>query len=188
MSNGEQWGRSDGARFRFAWLIPNTLSAIRILLGLAFAFVSPDWRIGVLLVAAASDLLDGFSSRMLKVTSVTGQLLDPVADKIFVLSVLATLLAERQIGIWHLLGIASRDLSVIVQACWLRVRQGPAGVRRMKPSWLGKLATAMQLAFLASVVLWRTVDPTVFLATALSSAAAAIDYWRRIGGRGESPS
>ncbi len=65
-------------------LIPNSLTAYRLCVGLVLpGLYLHGWRLGLLVfgvTAAASDLLDGFSARLLKSTSELGKKFDPVAD------------------------------------------------------------------------------------------------------------
>src|SRR5688572_19567898 len=74
--------------------VPNGLSAARVVLALAFPLVSAEWRVWVVVAAALSDMFDGLVARWLRVESDTGRLLDPVADKFFVLILAGTLLYE----------------------------------------------------------------------------------------------
>jgi len=77
--------------------LPNSLSIARLLLGFAFPFIPNDWRLWVVIVAAISDALDGLTARWLHAQSKAGRLLDPIADKVLVLMVALTLLAEGAI-------------------------------------------------------------------------------------------
>ena len=66
-------------------VIPNLLSAARLVLGLAFAAVPVSWRLVVVVVAGATEFLDGALRRLWHVSGAMGHLLDPSADKVFVL-------------------------------------------------------------------------------------------------------
>ena len=79
-------------------VLPNLLSATRLVLGLAFAAVPESWRLVVVVVAGATEFLDGAPSRLGHVSGAMGRLLDPIADKVFVLAVLATLMAEGRVA------------------------------------------------------------------------------------------
>src|SRR5947209_6607014 len=75
-------------------MLPNLLSFTRLFLGLLFPLLPERWRLWAFLAAALSDLLDGFTSRLLKVASGKGRYLDPIADKVFILGVVLTLTME----------------------------------------------------------------------------------------------
>lgn len=166
-------------RFEWAWgVIPNSLSASRIILGLAFPFVPGEWRLWVVLAAALSDALDGLAARLLRSESDTGRLLDPVADKFIILVLVGTLLAERTLHPLWALGLATRDIVVLAGLFYTIVRRHWSVGRRMRPSWLGKCTTAAQFAVLLVLVAWGNAPVWLLgLVTALS-AAAAIDYIR----------
>jgi phosphatidylglycerophosphate synthase len=71
--------------------LPNLLTLTRLGLGIAFPLLPETWRLGAFLLATATEALDGALARLLQATSLFGQVLDPIADKVFVLSVLVTL-------------------------------------------------------------------------------------------------
>jgi phosphatidylglycerophosphate synthase len=164
-----------------ARVLPNLLSWCRLLLGLVFPLVPESWWLTLVAAAALSDLLDGQISRRFHATSETGRLLDPIADKLFVISVLATLAGHGVVAIWQLALIGARDLAVLAGAGWILVRRGWGSVRAMRPSLAGKAATAAQFLFLGSVLIFREVFWTIFAVTAATSTIAALDYLLRHG-------
>jgi cardiolipin synthase (CMP-forming) len=159
-------------------VIPNALSASRILLGAAFPFVPVDWRLCLVLIAALSDALDGITARLLGVESDTGRLLDPVADKFFVLVLVGTLLLEGSLNPLWAVGLATRDIVVLAGLVYTIVRRRWSVGRRMRPSWLGKCTTAAQFAVLLALVAWGSIPVWVLAATSSLSAVAALDYIR----------
>ncbi len=83
-------------------LLPNIITLVRILLIPIFVvlMVSPSEEmlyaaIGVFITAAVTDYIDGFLARKWNVVTKLGKLLDPLADKILVLSALVMLVAQR---------------------------------------------------------------------------------------------
>jgi len=159
-------------------VIPNALSASRIVLGIAFPFVPGELRLWVVLAAALSDALDGLAARVLRSESDIGRLLDPAADKFFILVLVGTLLAERTLHPLWALGLAARDIVVLAGLFYTILRRQWSVGRRMRPSWLGKCTTAAQFAVLLVLVAWGSAPVWLLgLVTALS-AAAAIDYVR----------
>jgi phosphatidylglycerophosphate synthase len=165
-------------------LVPNSLSLARIGLALVFPWVPVKWRAGVVVAAGLSDLFDGRLSRALQGTSLVGQILDPVADKLFVGIVLITLVVEGRLTWVELLLLGFRDLAVLAGSTWSIVRHGWRSLRQMPPSWLGKLATAGQLGFLLLLCLgMNQTMPLYRLAEAAAvsmSVAAGLGYlWQR---------
>lgn len=160
-------------------LIPNLLSLARLALGFVFPWIAPSWRVGVVIAAAVSDLLDGVISRKLHATSTAGRILDPIADKLFVTCVMLTLVLEGALKIWQVALVASRDLAVVLGIVAVAVLEGWSSMKRMPPSWLGKITTAAQFVFLLAVLHYRDVILVVFVPTAAVSVLAGVDYLRR---------
>ena len=84
--------------------IPNILTIGRLILVpvLVFAYYLPgrlgDWLgFSIFVIASFTDFLDGFFARLLKQQSKLGELLDPIADKIIVVTALVLLVADNQI-------------------------------------------------------------------------------------------
>jgi CDP-diacylglycerol--glycerol-3-phosphate 3-phosphatidyltransferase/cardiolipin synthase len=163
----------------FVGALPGTLTSVRLALGIAFPLIPERWRQSALLVAAATEFLDGRIARLLHAAGTTGRLLDPVADKVFVIGVLATLLGEGAVTPGQLLLAASRDVIVTAGASWVAVRRGPSALHRMPPSWLGKLTTAAQFSFLLALFLAPRAGPPLLFVTSGLGLAAGIDYVRR---------
>ncbi len=89
--------------------IPNYITFLRILL-IPILYVSiyipgaiGDWlSLGIYTVACLSDFLDGYLARRLNVQSNLGRMLDPIADKLMIATVLILLVSEGIIGTWCL--------------------------------------------------------------------------------------
>jgi cardiolipin synthase len=139
--------------------IPNALSMARlagvpVFLWLVLGLRSQTgdwWAVGVLIAAAASDWLDGKIARAFHQESRLGQLLDPAADRLYIVATVVAL-AVRAIIPWWLVGLlAARELMLGVVLLVLRRHSyGPLQV-----SFLGKAATlallyAFPLLFLGS--------------------------------------
>lgn len=167
-------------RIGLAGWIPNALTTLRLVAGLIFPWAPASRRLELFAVAAVTEALDGPLSRLWNTTSRTGQILDPIADKIFVLGAYAALVGDGLVPLPAAIGLVTRDLLVLLGAVWVVLRYGREGMRRMPPRVLGKVTTAIQLG-LMFLFLWRPetrVSPWVFGAAAGVSLAAGIDYLR----------
>jgi phosphatidylglycerophosphate synthase len=162
-------------RVPWAWL-PNGLSLTRLALGLALPWVPADWRLGAVAVAALTDLLDGLAARRLRAGSEVGRLLDPLADKVFVVTLVAILVSERAVGPGWAVAVLARDLVVTAAAVVVMAGGRAAGLRRMRPRWPGKWATAAQFALLLDLVVEGHGRGWLVALTAGLSVAAAVDY------------
>src|SRR5262245_60350482 len=119
MSSHLQTPNASPPRFPGLIWLPNALSGLRLVLAVAFPFVPVSWRLPVVIVAALSDLADGTLSRWLNARTDLGQLLDPVADKAFVLLVLITLLINNTLGLVDVLLLGVRDIVIGLGGAWL---------------------------------------------------------------------
>jgi len=129
------------------WTIPNALSLLRLLgvplflwLILQPVFHGPHydgWAILLLAVSGATDYLDGKIARAFGQVSRIGQLLDPAADRLYILSTLAGLAARQIIPVWLAVLLVARDLLMSIPLAVLRRHgYGPPPMH-----FLGKAAT-----------------------------------------------
>ncbi len=156
--------------------IPNFLSAFRILAACAFPFVPPSFRVPLILIAALSEFLDGFLARRWRVVTTLGQLLDPIADKLFILATIGTLIAEGRVTVLQFTLLAARDIVVAIGTMSVLVEARTNAVLQLKPRWSGKVATAFQFALLIVLFTnWSIATPLLYLTIGLS-VLSAIDY------------
>jgi cardiolipin synthase len=103
----------------------------------------------VLLLAGASDAVDGFLAKRFKWTSELGAYLDPLADKLLIVSIYIALAVSMQIPLWLTIAVVSRDILILlaVLLSWLMDRPFV-----IKPLTISKINTAAQL-ILATTVL-----------------------------------
>lgn len=99
--------------------LPNSLTVLRILLipaVLAFMYqgtrAANIFAVFVFTLAAVTDLVDGWLARRRGLTSVLGQFLDPLADKLLILAVLLVMVELGRIPAWPVIIIAGRELCV----------------------------------------------------------------------------
>lgn len=128
--------------------VPNAISAARLLLVPVFAVLLAQgqdlWALAVLAVSAASDWLDGTLARVLHQESRLGELLDPSADRLFILVTLVALAARGIVPLWLLAAIVLRD--VLLAALLLVLRH--VGIGPLPVHYVGKAGTfALLYAF-----------------------------------------
>lgn len=156
--------------------IPNAMSVGRFLLGLVFPVLPRGWRLGAVAVAALSDLFDGSLGRWTHSTSKLGQLLDPIADKTFVVAVVVTLVVGGELSLLELALLCLRDLAILAICVWVAVRGPWSDFGLMRPIWSAKAATAGQFVYLVAL-LWRQAPvPELFWPVVVVSGIAAVRY------------
>jgi cardiolipin synthase (CMP-forming) len=133
--------------------LPNLITLARIALVpvLILLLKDQDYAAGliVFVIAGASDALDGYLAKRLNVQSRLGAILDPVADKLLLVSAYVMLTVLGHIPFWLVLVVVFRDLLIVGGYMLYTSHAGPV---KMRPSILSKLNTLMQIA-LATLVL-----------------------------------
>jgi CDP-diacylglycerol--glycerol-3-phosphate 3-phosphatidyltransferase/cardiolipin synthase len=102
------------------WRAPNLVSLLRVPLAVAFPLVAhtPAAAITVLGLAGATDVLDGLLARRLGAVTALGAVIDPVADKIFALSAMGSLLALHRLPWWGVPALLARELFEAPLVVW----------------------------------------------------------------------
>nr|WP_141013346.1 CDP-alcohol phosphatidyltransferase family protein [Nocardioides sambongensis] len=130
------------AASRRVWTLPNLLSILRLLLVPVFLWLvlGPEedgWALAVLAFSGFTDYLDGWLARRFNQQTVLGELLDPVADRLYILAVVVGL-ALREVIPWAVaLCLPLRDLLMWGLVPLLRTR----GYSALPVHFLGKAAT-----------------------------------------------
>jgi cardiolipin synthase (CMP-forming) len=168
--------------------IPNLLSLLRM--GLTPVFVMavvtgrPAIALGIFAIAGVTDALDGFIARAYGQQSRLGAYLDPIADKLLLMSAYVVLAIPglhpgATIPVAVTVMVIGRDLIIVIFAL---VAYLALGVTRFSPSWLSKVNTTVQVAVAILVVasgVWAFLVPLAgwgcFL-VAITTAASAVGY------------
>jgi cardiolipin synthase (CMP-forming) len=104
----------------------------------------------LLFVAAGiSDAVDGFLAKRFQMQTRLGAYLDPLADKLLIVSIYIALGAREQLPLWLVIAVVSRDLAILAGFLLTWMMDHPAEV---KPVLVSKLNTLAQIV-LAAVVL-----------------------------------
>ena len=160
--------------------LPNILSGLRIILALAFALLPVHLRLPAVVVAGVSDAADGIIARRFRFTSQSGALLDAIADKAFVLSVLLTLLADGAVRWWQVPLVLLRDFLVLGVSVYAGAMRQWSAFSHMRPGIAGKVATGfIFLWFIAVTGGWEVARLPLFVLAASFSALAAVMYLSR---------
>ena len=143
--------------------LPNLLTVLRMVLIPVFVsllfYQRFLWALAVFLVAGATDGLDGLFARRFNQKSQLGTILDPIADKLLLVTSFVVL-SLKQIGpeplprhfpvpFWVTTAVLSRDLFILVGAAVINF---VTGFRGFRPSWLGKLNTVIQIAAITMIL------------------------------------
>jgi CDP-diacylglycerol--glycerol-3-phosphate 3-phosphatidyltransferase len=134
--------------------LPNSISLFRVAMVPVFmVFLLADVpgrytvALGVFVVAAASDWLDGYIARKRGQTSVLGAFLDPLADKLLVTAALVSLVQLGEVSAWAAMVVIARELAVT----GLRMVAAARNVVISASGW-GKIKTAGQMAVIVTLI------------------------------------
>ena len=124
------------------WTLPNALSFLRLLgvplfLWLVLGPEADGWALAVLAASGVTDYLDGYLARRLHQTSRLGQVLDPVADRLYILAVVIGLALRDIVPWWFAVILPLRDVLLWGLVPILRTR----GYSALPVHFLGKAAT-----------------------------------------------
>lgn len=133
--------------------IPNILTIIRFIFIpiILRAIFDGNYILGIIFftISGLTDVLDGFIARKFNLVSNFGKLMDPLADKLTQISVLAALVSVKIIPVWILTIVVLKELIMVVGASFL---YGKDVVVYSK--WYGKLATVLfYLAIVMSLLM-----------------------------------
>lgn len=157
------------------WRAPDLLTLLRVPLAGAFvALEGASARLGIVLAAAVTDYVDGAWARRIG-GSRLGVVLDPVCDKIFIVSAFVVVFHSGALVPLELLGVLLRDILAVLGsvAIWLLQRPTTLPARAG-----GKAVTVCQLLTILAFVAQSDLLRPLAWATAAVSLYAIADYGR----------
>jgi cardiolipin synthase len=124
----------------------NQITILRLVFVPVFAILVVDrnysWALGVLVLAAISDVVDGTVARIFHQESPLGVALDPIADKILMTTAYLVLAFRDALPWWLTILVLSRDVAIVMTAALISL---VAGYRPFRPTILGKASTTVQV-------------------------------------------
>jgi cardiolipin synthase len=135
--------------------IPNLISMVRLIGAPILLWLASNGHdlavIFVLIVASASDYLDGKLARMLKQQSKLGEILDPTTDRIYIAAILYLLWSRDIFPNWLVISLVARDVILLLINAILKAKRLPL----TQVTFMGKAATfnllyALPLLFVSS--------------------------------------
>lgn len=156
--------------------IANGLTVLRIILVPVFVMVLLEHQLGLALAifaaAALTDMLDGYIARRTVCTTL-GQVLDPVADKIMIVTTYIILPMIQLIPIWLTVLVVTRDIIIAVGYGLLWQR----GSKKIMVSRLGKICTFVQSLGAGFFILIELVPDLAPVQPLLIIVVAVITVW-----------
>jgi CDP-diacylglycerol--glycerol-3-phosphate 3-phosphatidyltransferase len=166
--------------------IPNTLTLLRIFFvpllvaALVEQNVNALLALSIFLVAAATDLLDGYLARKWGQITTVGTLLDPIADKLLISSALIALVQIHRVPAWMVILVVGREFAVsglrsIAAAEGYTIRASDLGKTKM-------ISQILAISLIMASIRWTGLAEPALLAmwaVVLFSVVSAVDYFRK---------
>ncbi|MBC7910258.1 MAG: CDP-alcohol phosphatidyltransferase family protein [Pyrinomonadaceae bacterium] len=176
--------------------LPNVLTMFRMVLVPVFVLLlfyqRFIWAMAVFIIAGITDGLDGLFARRFNQKSQLGTILDPIADKLllvtsFIVLSLPSISPQQQppshlpVPFWVTTAVISRDIFITVGAAAINI---VTGFRGFRPSWLGKLNTTVQILAVVAILLAATIPswisgyylPAVYVTVFAFSIISGLHY------------
>ena len=155
-------GERDRQHLKKMITVPNMLSLFRLLLIPVFCVVyvaKDNYKLAasVLILSGLTDIVDGFIARRFNMVSDVGKVLDPIADKLTQIAVLACLISRFRRMLIPCIMLAAKELI-----------SGISGLIALKKTktvcsaeWHGKLTTTLLYSMMVAHILWYDIPPAV---------------------------
>ena len=170
--------------------VPNLLTTLRVLAAplLAYSLLRGQFAFAfyLFILAAVTDALDGWIARHFDQMTPYGAVMDPLADKLITLVCVILLTWLGLVPLWLTLAMVIRDTVIVSGAFAYHRLYGEVEIR---PTWLGKLHTALAFTLFASVLAdaanlvdasdWLDAFFLLVLATTLASLVQYVLLWGR---------
>lgn len=169
------------------WNIPNSLTLFRIFLVPLLVVVllteipgKEYWGLGIFLLAALTDALDGIIARRTDRITTTGAMLDPIADKLLMSAAFISLVELQQAPAWMVTLIVGREFAVTA----LRLIALERGLA-ISANNLGKAKTTSQIITVSILIFslnsegWQLLGlVSLWITVALTVASMVIYFWQ----------
>ncbi|HHY83175.1 MAG TPA: CDP-diacylglycerol--glycerol-3-phosphate 3-phosphatidyltransferase [Clostridiales bacterium] len=160
--------------------VPNALTLTRfILIGLyPFLYFNEGlshnklWAFAVFLIAGLTDVLDGVIARRFGLVTKWGKLMDPLADKLMLITVLVCLFLDGVVSLWVIIIIALKELLMILGAAFLYKNRKVV----VQANFYGKLATFLFYIAITALVFRVPYSGYILGIAVLSTILALIQY------------
>ncbi len=170
----------------------NQLTILRMLLIPAFVILLlyhyRGWALIVFLAAGLTDLLDGLIARATGQKTTLGAWLDPMADKLLLVTMFVMLTlpgtgSANRLPVWFTVLVISRDVAIVLTVAVVNLAVGP---RTFRPSIFGKIATATYILTGVAALYFNYLDQPsrivsgFMYASLVITLVSAADYARQV--------
>lgn len=165
--------------------IPNKLCVLRILLVPVVIYIminssidnSNIYALLIFVIASLTDMLDGYIARKYNMITNLGKFLDPLADKVLVISVLIAFVQMDKLSPWIVIIIVFREFAIT----GFRILAASENII-IAASWWGKIKTITQMIMIIilflnlNILYWSYVEKISILVAVFMTIISGIDY------------
>jgi len=171
------------------WTLPNFITLLRLAALPFFLFAISAGRIGIALVifvaAGISDGIDGYLARRFNMKSALGAYLDPIADKLLMMSsylflAIPSFPVAVKVPVWLAVLVISRDILLMTVGLLMILS---SGVRQFPPTWLGKVTTVtliVTVLFVLCANLWNWPMPILWIAFGAAATTTVLSGFQYV--------
>lgn len=167
--------------------LPNLLTLLRIMITplIVYLIIAEQiWlALGLMIIAGLTDMLDGLIARFFNQRTTVGAYLDPLADKIMLISLVITLYHINQVPFFLFLTIIFRDALIVIGAITYEMVTRSL---KMEPSFVSKATTFAQIIYVVMLILnmaspiseiWITITMWTTFALTFASGMHYLVIW-----------
>jgi cardiolipin synthase len=158
--------------------IPNILTVFRIFLIPVFVMMffssNPNsllFSTLIFLFAGFTDVLDGYIARKYKLTTKWGTVMDPLADKLMLITVLTCLVMKNYIPTWIFIVVSLKEIAMIISATFLYKKDTVIPANKF-----GKISTLLFYIAIFVLCFHRTIGDYLLYAAVISAIIALTNY------------
>lgn len=155
--------------------LPNAITISRLFLvpWLIVMLKQGNYQVALIIffIGGISDGIDGYIARRYNLMTHLGAVLDPLADKLLLVSAFVMLTVLGDVPFWLMVAVASRDILIIGGYITVTSITGPVV---MRPSLLSKFNTVMQILLVLAILVQRTFDMKILLLDQILIAAVLV--------------
>lgn len=161
--------------------IPNLLSMSRIPLSILFVIqiINSQYLYATITLSliGITDFFDGYLARKLKQTTKIGKIIDPLSDKISIITVLTILVITNKIPAYALI-ILTRDLVIILAVAFIYLKK-TSNIKKFKSNMYGKILTTIQFIAIIVIIIYPKTTPYWIAIIIPLTIISLADYYKK---------
>jgi len=160
--------------------LPNILSLSRLLFTPFFVYFiikeNLSYAFVFFLLVVAADAADGYLARKFGQETKFGAVIDPIGDKVFVLSALIVFVEVFSLPFWKAVTIFSRDIAMAIIGLMIILKYSHMQKKELKAKFFGKITTVLQFVMIFVIMFNMQLQEIIFYLIIVFSILAVVQY------------